>query len=250
MNRALYLMILVFGMVLALSAAAEVRLLLEGGGQAPQQFPETRLAERQQMVEQQITARGVSAEDVLNVMRAVPRHWFVPERLQRRAYADHPLPIGHGQTISQPYIVAVMTEELGVGRGDRVLEVGTGSGYQAAVLAALGVDVVSIEIIEPLAETAAERLEHRGFGSIRLLHGDGYYGDPEHAPYDAIIVTAAAGHVPPPLIEQLKPGGRMVIPVGRAGWTQNLLRVEKTGDGKTRTRNLMAVSFVPLTGDH
>lgn len=202
------------------------------------------------MVSMQIEARGVDDPDVLEAMRDVPRHRFVPTNRRGRAYSDSPLPIGHGQTISQPFIVAYMTEKLDVEPGDRVLEVGTGSGYQAAILGALGIDVTSIEIIRPLAERAAGALDEVGYENITVLHGDGYYGFPPNAPYDAIIVTAAAAHVPPPLVEQLKPGGRMMIPVGRAGWTQNLLLVEKDENGSTRTRNLMSVAFVPLTGDH
>jgi len=160
------------------------------------------------------------------------------------------LPIGHGQTISQPYIVGFMTEKLELEPGDRVLEVGTGSGYQAAILGELVEEVISIEIIEPLARAAAQRLERLGYGNITVLYGDGYYGFEDAAPFDAIIVTAAAAHIPPPLNRQLKPGGRMAIPVGRSGWTQNLLLVEKDSDGEISTRNLMAVRFVPLTGEH
>lgn len=213
-------------------------------------FTDERSTEREAMVRDQIARRGVTDDRVLRVMRDVPRHEFVPPSQRRRAYADNPLPIGHGQTISQPYIVGYMTERLELEPGDRVLEVGTGSAYQAAVLAAIVGEVVTLEIIGPLARSAAERLEGLGFGNVTVLHGDGYYGYESSAPYDAIIVTAAAPHVPPPLKEQLKPGGRMVIPVGRGGWTQNLLMVEKKEDGSVSTRNLMAVSFVPLTGGH
>ena len=228
-------------------------VLLEADRSGPQGRPDLeagRADERRRMVSTQIAARGVDDPDVLEAMRTVPRHRFVPANRRGRAYSDSPLPIGHGQTISQPFIVAYMTEKLDVESGDRVLEVGTGSGYQAAILGALGIDVTSIEIIRPLARRAAGALDEAGYENITVLHGDGYYGYPPNAPYDAVIVTAAAAHVPPPLIEQLKPGGRMVIPVGRAGWTQNLLLVEKDGDGSTRTRNLMSVAFVPLTGDH
>lgn len=228
-------------------------MLLEADRPGPEGRPEfdaDRAAVRKRMVSMQIEARGVDDPDVLEAMRSVPRHRFVPENRRRRAYSDSPLPIGHGQTISQPFIVAYMTEKLDIEPGDRVLEVGTGSGYQAAILGALGMDVTSIEIIRPLAERAARTLKRAGYENITVLHGDGYYGFPPKAPYDAVIVTAAAAHVPPPLIEQLKPGGRMVIPVGRAGWTQNLLLVEKDEGGSTRTRNLMSVAFVPLTGDH
>ena len=219
------------------------------GAEGRPSFDGGREQERHRMVERQIEQRGVADEAVLQAMRSVPRHALVPPERRDRAYADSPLPIGHGQTISQPYIVAFMTEKLQLEPGDRVLEIGTGSGYQAAILGAMGVEVVSIEIIRPLGEQAADRLERLGYDNVTVIHGDGYYGYPERAPYDAIVVTAAAQHVPPPLIEQLKPGNRMIIPVGRAGWTQNLLLVTKTDQGQTRTRNLMSVAFVPLTGD-
>ncbi len=230
--------------------ATEILLRAEASGTDGQPtFDGAREEERQRMVERQVEQRGVDDEAVLAAMRSVPRHEFVPPARSDRAYADTPLPIGHGQTISQPYIVAFMTEKLQLEPGDRVLEIGTGSGYQAGILGAMGVEVVSIEIIRPLAEQAAGRLERLGYDNVTAIHGDGYYGYEQLAPYDAIIVTAAAQHVPPPLIEQLKPGERMLIPVGRAGWTQNLLLVTKTEDGRTRTRNLMSVAFVPLTGD-
>jgi protein-L-isoaspartate(D-aspartate) O-methyltransferase len=238
--------------LLAEAQAPDTERLLEGeraGEAGIPSFAGERLEQRRRMVETQIERRGVDDPRVLAALRAVPRHRFVPDERRDRAYADSPLPIGHGQTISQPYIVAFMTERLGVGPGDRVLEVGTGSGYQAAVLGAMGVNVVTLEIIRPLAERAAQRLDALGFGNISVFHGDGYFGHEPAAPYDAIIVTAAARHVPPPLIEQLAPGGRMVIPVGRAGWTQNLLLVQKDADGRTTTRNLMSVAFVPLTGE-
>jgi protein-L-isoaspartate(D-aspartate) O-methyltransferase len=228
------------------------QLLLEAeraGAAGVPSFDASRRQARERMVETQIRRRGVDDEAVLDAMRAVPRHRLVPGARRERAYSDRPLPIGHGQTISQPFIVAYMTEQLALEPGDRVLEVGTGSGYQAAVLGAMGMNVVTIEIIRPLAERAAAQLDAMGFGNITVLHGDGYFGHPPGAPYQAIIVTAAAQHVPPPLIRQLEPGGRMVIPVGRAGWTQNLLLVSKDEDGSTRTRNLMSVAFVPLTGD-
>lgn len=189
-------------------------------------------------------------ERVLAALAEVERHRFVPERLQSEAYANHPLPIGHGQTISQPYIVALMTDLMAPGPEDVVLEVGTGSGYQAAVLAKLVTQVYSIEIIEPLASTAGARLEQLGYTNVTTRLGDGYFGWEEHAPFDAIIVTAAASHVPPPLIEQLKPGGRMVIPVGGRFTVQYLLLLEKTMAGEIRTRQITAVRFVPLTGEH
>jgi len=237
---------------LAADTAPEPTVLLEArpaDARSEPAFDQARADERNAMVRRQLAGRGIDDERVLKAMRAVPRHAFVPAGQRSRAYADRPLPIGHGQTISQPYIVAYMSEQLGVEPGDRVLEVGTGSAYQAAVLAAMDVEVVSIEIVEPLARSAAKRLQRMGFENVTVLHGDGYYGYAERAPYDAIIVTAAADHVPPPLVGQLKPGKPMIIPVGRSGWTQNLLRVEKDEDGSTRSRNLMAVTFVPLTGE-
>jgi len=202
--------------------------------------------DRAAMVRTQIAARGIRNEAVLAIMDRVPRHEFVPTDQVRAAYQDAPLPIGHGQTISQPYIVAYMTEMLRLEPRDHVLEIGTGSGYQAAILAELAKDVVTIEIIKPLAEDAAKRLERLGYRNITVLHGDGYFGSESAAPYDAIVVTAAATHVPPPLVAQLKPGGRMAIPVGET-WAQNLLLIEKDKDGKLTTRNLLPVRFVPLT---
>jgi protein-L-isoaspartate(D-aspartate) O-methyltransferase len=181
-------------------------------------------------------------------MRAVPRHLFVPERHQGSAYADRPLPIGLGQTISQPYIVALMTELLAVEPGDRILEVGTGSGYQAAVAAQLADSVFTIEILDELAASAAERLRRLGYGNVAARQGDGYFGWEEHAPFDGILVTAAAGHIPPPLVAQLAPGGRMVIPVGGVFQVQHLVLVEKAPDGRVRTRNVLPVQFVPLVG--
>lgn len=185
---------------------------------------------------------------VMTAMEQVPRHRFVPSEYRRQAYANRPLPIGHGQTISQPYIVALMTDLLAIEPGHRVLELGTGSGYQAAVLAELGARVYSIEIIAALARQASASLQAAGYGQVQLRVGDGYYGWPEAAPFDAIMVTAAASHVPPPLLEQLKPGGRMVIPVGTAFLTQHLLLVQKQTDGSVTTRQILPVRFVPLTG--
>jgi protein-L-isoaspartate(D-aspartate) O-methyltransferase len=192
---------------------------------------------------------GFSAR-VLETLREVERHQFVPESLQSEAYLNHPLPIGHGQTISQPYIVALMTDLVAPDADDVVLEVGTGSGYQAAVLAKLVGQVYSIEIIEPLAEQAKVRLARLGYDNVTTSLGDGYFGWEEHAPFDAIVVTAAATHVPPPLIAQLKPGGRMVIPVGGRFTVQYLLLLEKTMAGDVLTRQIAAVRFVPLTGKH
>jgi protein-L-isoaspartate(D-aspartate) O-methyltransferase len=184
------------------------------------------------------------------VLARVPRHEFVPESQRPFAYLNRPLPIGHGQTISQPYIVALMTQVLEPKPSHRALEIGTGSAYQAAVLAELMDEVYTIEIIEPLAEQASARLTRLGYDKVKTRIGDGYYGWPEHAPFDAIIVTAAASHVPAPLIEQLKPGGRMVIPVGSPFLTQYLLLVEKSAAGRVTTRELLPVLFVPLTGEH
>jgi protein-L-isoaspartate(D-aspartate) O-methyltransferase len=185
---------------------------------------------------------------VLKAMGIVKRHRFVPEKYQSQAYANHPLPIGHGQTISQPFIVGIMSQLLRVAIGDKVLEIGTGSGYQAAVLAAMGVSVYSIEIIRPLAESARQRLQEEGYGErVRVSIGDGYFGWEEEAPFEAIIVTAAADHIPPPLIAQLKKGGRMVIPVGGRFTVQQLVLLTKDSKGEVTTRQLMPVRFVPLT---
>ena len=189
----------------------------------------------------------VTDTKVIKAMRDVPRHEFVPENARVRAYGDHPLPIGYGQTISQPYIVALMTQLLEVGGDDTVLEIGTGSGYQAAVLAELVKEVYTIEIVEPLAKQATERLARLDYANVHVRHGDGYFGWEEHGPFDAIIVTAAATHIPPPLLEQLKPGGRMVIPVGAPLQGQTLLLVEKTDDGKIRQKSILPVVFVPFT---
>jgi protein-L-isoaspartate(D-aspartate) O-methyltransferase len=189
-------------------------------------------------------------ERVTAVMGKVPRHEFVPESLKPRAYINRPLPIGFGQTISQPYIVALMTDMLELESGDTVLEVGTGSGYQAAVLAELVEQVYSIEIIEELSQQAGTRLRDLGYGNIETGLGDGYNGWPEHAPFDAIIVTAAASHVPPPLVRQLKPGGVMLIPVGSKFQVQQLTIVRKNMDGGITTRQFLPVRFVPLTGSH
>lgn len=187
---------------------------------------------------------------VMQTMGTVPRHEFVPESQKGYAYQNRPLGIGHGQTISQPYIVALMTDLLEVGPEDHVLEVGTGSGYQAAVLARLVKKVYSIEIIEPLGRMATKRFRRLGFDNVVTRIGDGYYGWKEHGPFDAIIVTAAAGHVPPPLVQQLKVGGRLVIPVGSGFQTQQLLLITKDSDERVTTRQILPVVFVPLTGDH
>ncbi len=195
------------------------------------------------MVETQIAHRGISDQKVLDAIYKVKRHLFVPERLKKLAYEDHPLPIGYGQTISQPYIVAYMTEVANLKKGDRVLEIGTGSGYQAAVLAEIVKEVYTIEIIKPLADTARQRLKDLGYKNIYVKHGDGYLGWPEFMPYDAIIVTAAPNEVPEKLVEQLKVGGRMVVPIG--SFYQELYLITKTEEG-IRKQTLLPVRFVPM----
>ena len=191
---------------------------------------------------------GIRNRKVIDAMGAIPRHLFVPAELQRDAYADRPLPIGYGQTISQPYIVALMTELLNPAEGWKILEVGTGSGYQAAVLTKFTSDIYTIEIVEPLHKQALPRLKQFGLGADRVIHGDGYFGIEKAAPFDGIIVTAAADHIPPPLIQQLRPGGRMVLPIGPVHSTQRLVVVEKDAAGKVRTQTHHPVRFVPLTG--
>lgn len=198
---------------------------------------------RLRMVETQIAARGVRDERVLAAMRRVPRHLFVPEALRDEAYRDHPLPIGHGQTISQPYVVAVMTELADVGPGDRVLEIGTGSGYQCAILAELAARVFSIEIVPELAESAERRLRDLGYENVTVRCGDGWLGWPEEAPFDAIVVTAAPPEVPKALLDQLAEGGRLVIPVG-TGLQE--LKVFTKEDGRIRERTVFPVRFVPM----
>ena len=185
---------------------------------------------------------------VLEVMRRVPRHAFVPADQRGLAYDDRPLPIGYGQTISEPYIVALMTDLLRLPLHARVLEIGTGSGYQAAVLAELGHQVYTIEIVPALAEQAAKRLSELGYAAVDVRRSDGYYGWPQAAPFDGIVVTAAATQIPAPLLEQLKPGGRMVIPVGAAFLVQQLMLIDKLADGSVRTEALLPVAFVPLVG--
>jgi protein-L-isoaspartate(D-aspartate) O-methyltransferase len=221
---------------------------------APAALPADRVApseeyarERARMLERDIKGRGIKDEEVLGAMETVQRHLFVGEAYRDEAYADHPLPIGEGQTISQPYVVALMTEALGLGPGDRVLEMGTGSGYQAAVLASIVGEVYTIEIRERLAERARERLRDLGYPNVSVKYGDGYFGWPEHAPYDAIIITAAANHIPPPLIAQLKDGGRLILPLGGTVYFQMLTLAEKKG-GELRLRQLGSVAFVPMTG--
>lgn len=203
-------------------------------------------AQREMMVREQIQARGVRNPDVLAAMRQVPRHLFVPEQVRGLAYRDHPLPIGAGQTISQPYIVALMSELLQVRKSDRVLEIGTGSGYQAAVLARLAKHVYSMELVESLAESARKTLIAGGYTNVTVRQGDGYLGWPEEAPFDRIILTAAPPEVPPALIDQLRPGGILVAPVGSGAFGQDLIVIEKAADGKLRRRSVIPVMFVPM----
>ncbi len=224
-----------------------------GNGSAPSEAAATdrgaRAAERAAMVERQIEARGVRNEAVLAAMRKVPREAFVPSDQDLHAYEDRPLPIGSGQTISQPYIVAAMTEAIDLQPGEKVLEIGTGSGYQAALLAEITERVFTIEIVPELAARAATALEQEGYRSVKGRAGDGFRGWPEEAPFDAIIVTAAPGFVPPALVEQLAPGGRLCIPVGPTPGGQELLLIAKATDGTLTERSLMGVSFVPMTGE-
>jgi protein-L-isoaspartate(D-aspartate) O-methyltransferase len=217
-----------------------------GCGQNP--APAVDLAsERQRMVQEQLMSRSVHDGRVLAAISKVPREEFVPQDSRAASYTDQPLPIGYGQTISQPYIVAFMTEQLHPSSGDRVLEIGTGSGYQAAVLAELVAEVYSIEIIEPLAKTAEATLQRLGYKNVRVKVGDGYKGWPEHAPFDAVTVTCAPDHVPQPLIDQLKEGGRMIIPVGGFG-DQELYLLEKK-NGRLQRRAVLPVRFVPMAGE-
>jgi len=208
--------------------------------------PELKAA-RERMVSHQIRARGIRDPKVLEAMAAVPRHRFVPAKLVAKAYADHPLPIGRGQTISQPYIVALMTERLRLGAHHRVLEIGTGSGYQAAVLARLAAAVYTVEIKQKLYETAARRLQTMGYDNIHCRLGDGYFGWPEAAPFDLMMITAAVDHIPPPLLGQLNEGGRLILPLGNPFSYQSLVLVTKTG-GDYSVKQITDVLFVPMTG--
>ncbi|KPJ94758.1 MAG: hypothetical protein AMS18_03110 [Gemmatimonas sp. SG8_17] len=229
----------------------DLRCLLSGvallAAAAPLQGQDRSAAEegRRHAMVDLIERRGVTDSATLAAMRAVPRHEFVPAGQAVQAYGDHPLPIGYGQTISQPYIVAFMTEILEPAPGMKILEIGTGSGYQAAVLAQIGCAVFTVEIFGALAQSARGRLDRLGL-HVTSRHGDGHFGWSEEAPFDAVIVTAAAGYIPPALVQQLKPGGRMVIPVGSVYGVQNLILVEKDLDGAITTRNLLPVRFVPM----
>lgn len=248
--------IIMLAAVLLMLIALAILLRATGLWPAPQVFPapaatptDTFAGQRDAMVTDQIERRGVSDPRVLGALRRLPRHRFVPETYLNQAYADHPLPIGYGQTISQPYIVALMTEALQVEPGQQVLEIGTGSGYQAALLGEMGAEVYTVEIIPELAQQAATRLAEMGYKNVHVRQADGYFGWPEHAPYDAIIVTAAPDHLPQPLPQQLKEGGRLVIPIGPQGAVQTLWLFEKQ-EGELRASNLGDVLFVPLTGAH
>lgn len=217
------------------------------GNQAMSQGSEdTRQAERDWMVNSQIVGGGITDPRVIAAMRRVPRHRFVPDYESEEAYGDFPLSIGHNQTISQPFIVAYMTEALKLKPGEKVLEIGTGSGYQAAILAELGVKVFSIEIVEPLARYAMNNLSKSGYTDVRVRAGDGYQGWPDESPFDAIIITAAPDHVPAPLLEQLAVGGRLILPVG--DYSQSLVLIQRTEEGYQRTE-LLPVRFVPMTGE-
>jgi protein-L-isoaspartate(D-aspartate) O-methyltransferase len=239
---------LVLALRLWLTALMALILLAPAGALAAQPDPQgdALAVARQHMVEQ-IRARGINDSDVLAAVEAVPRHLFVPESERRAAYEDHPLPIGDGQTISQPYMVALMTSLLGVQPGQRVLEVGTGSGYQAAVLSRLGADVYSVEILAPLGKRAKSTLAELGYRNVHVRIGDGYKGWKDAAPFDGIIVTAAPKRIPEPLIAQLKVGAKMVIPVGDT--LQDLLVLTKRADGGVDTNKVMPVLFVPMTGE-
>jgi protein-L-isoaspartate(D-aspartate) O-methyltransferase len=232
------------------AASASPSASPDGTTAGPQKWTPPRFTARQRerdaMVRVIRDEYGLEDKAVLAAMASVPRHEFVPADLQSSAHADTPLPIGHGQTISQPYMVAEMTRQLNLKPDSRVLEVGTGSGYQAALLTEFTTHVYTIEIVRPLAEAARDRLKRLGYEPVVVRAGDGYYGWREKAPFDAIIVTCAAGQIPPPLVEQLAPGGRMVIPVGGVFFTQSLMLVEKDKDGTVRSRSLMPVRFVPL----
>ncbi|MDZ7340411.1 MAG: protein-L-isoaspartate(D-aspartate) O-methyltransferase [candidate division KSB1 bacterium] len=215
--------------------------------QESQSAPDRFTAQRYQMVQQQIAERGVRDTLVLNAMRKVPRHLFVPNYLMTQAYIDSPLPIGEGQTISQPYIVAFMTEALKLKGNERVLEIGTGSGYQAAILAEIAKEVYTIEIVPILGRRSSELLQKMGYKNIHVIIGDGYRGLVEKAPFDAIIVTAAPDHIPQPLVDQLKAGGRLIIPVGNL--EQELILIEKKADGAVTKKSILPVRFVPMTGE-
>ena len=204
---------------------------------------------RERMVERQIAARGIRDPMILDAFRNVPREEFVSAEYRRQVYGDHPLPIEAGQTISQPYIVALMINAAAIKRGDRVLEVGAGSGYAAAVMSRIGAQVIAIERKPELVAVASERMRRLGFDNVTIVEGDGSRGCPNHAPYDAILAAASGSHVPQPLVDQLVEGGRLVMPVGSQAWAQQLVKITKLGDGSTERENLGGVRFVPLIGE-
>lgn len=206
------------------------------------------VSKRQAMVENDIKGRGIKDKKVLEVMGKIPRHLLVDEKQRDRAYADYPLPIGEGQTISQPYVVALMTEALKLKSSDRVLEIGTGSGYQAAVLAEIVKEVYTIEIRKSLADMASKRLKDLGYKNVKVKYADGYFGWEEYAPFNAIIITAAANHIPPPLIKQLKEGGRLILPLGSTVYYQTLTLVTKK-KGDLNVEQMVPVAFVPMIGE-
>jgi protein-L-isoaspartate(D-aspartate) O-methyltransferase len=232
-----------------IAAAALAASLLLAAQSSPVPAGEADFSSRREaMVAGDIERRGIRSENVLKAMRAVPRHLFVPRGLRSRAYQDRPLPIGRGQTISQPYVVALMTDALQLDSDDRVLEIGTGSGYQAAVLAEVAGEVYSLEIIPELAAGAAANLKAAGYGGVATRAGDGYYGWPQMGPFDAIIVTAAANHVPPSLIAQLRTGGRLILPLGSTTYVQTLTLLTKTKE-KVLVDQMGGVRFVPMVGE-
>ncbi len=252
-SRSMKLSILIFTVsCLIIAISCIVRLVFKGdvvtamGGLNTVIDEDTFTRQRKRMVEEQIAYRGVTDKGVLEAMQAVPRHLFIPEENRSYSYYDQPVPIGFGQTISQPYIVAFMTELLKLGKEDVVLEVGAGSGYQAAILSKLVKQVYTIEIIEGLGKEASKRLKTMGYDNVEVKVGDGYKGWLEHAPFDAIIVTAAAEHIPQPLVDQLKPGGRLVIPVGGVYEVQDLMLITKDASSKVVKESIIPVRFVPL----
>jgi len=206
-------------------------------------------SEREDMVERQLRRRGITEPDILDAFRAVPREAFVGEDVSQHAYGDYPLPIGAGQTISQPYIVALMIQAAAIGAGDKVLEVGAGSGYAAAVISRIADKVIGIERHHELVETARERLRRLGYANVEIVEGDGTRGWPDEAPYDAVLAAASGSHVPESLIAQLVPGGRLIIPLGEPGWAQELVKVTRLTDGSLKRENLGGVRFVPLIGE-
>ena len=244
--RSLILTVKISVLILVACATWVAMGIFEEGRSRMKQFhDQSRQSERDWMVDTQIVPEGIIDLGVISAMRKVPRHGFIPEEASEDAYGNFPLPIGHEQTISQPFIVAYMTEALRLQPGEKVLEIGTGSGYQAAILAELGVQVFTIEIVKPLAQFARENLSRWGYDQVWVRAGDGYQGWPEEQPFDAIIITAAPDHIPSPLLEQLAVGGRLILPVGDS--SQNLVFIRRTEQGYQRTE-LLPVRFVPMTG--